>query len=230
MGIIWVIERDTPSHTSAARALCGDFPVRRIASWENFRRVVRCDRKSIAPDLIVMDMDVAETSLVTTDAGIRAAFPDALRVYLCASESSRPDAAPAATRDTPTLFFFAKPIDTFQLSTFCRQILGAANVDEDVSDDLLTFRDVCLDTKRFTMGILPDEPRTQLPPKEARLLSLLMEKPGSCLSRADIRAAIWGETAVTPRTIDSHISRLRQRLQESETTIESVYGDGYMLR
>lgn len=69
-----------------------------------------------------------------------------------------------------------------------------------------------------------------LPLKEAQLLKLFFERPGSCLTREEISAAVWTGVKVTPRTIDSHVCRLRKRLREAAIEIQSIYGDGYRLK
>lgn len=224
-----MIQHEKSGCASASRALAGDYPVRVIASWESLRRVLRAERRVTPPDLVVADMDSLDQSLALADAFLRDTFPDASRVYLCPPGTDTSVCDPTRANASKAMFLFAKPIDAFTLSVFCREILRE-NATQDEDEAVVRFRDLSLDTRDFRFGIMPESPSDQLPPKEARLLRMLMESPGRCLSRDSIRTAIWGETAVTPRTIDSHISRLRQRIQGSEVSIESVYGGGYMLR
>jgi DNA-binding response OmpR family regulator len=65
---------------------------------------------------------------------------------------------------------------------------------------------------------------------EFRLLEFLMSRPGVVFSREQLLDAVWGhDRAVTDRTVDVYILRLRQKIEPSEesTFIRSVRGFGY---
>jgi DNA-binding response OmpR family regulator len=65
---------------------------------------------------------------------------------------------------------------------------------------------------------------------EFRLLEFLMSRPGVVFSREQLLDAVWGyDRAVTDRTVDVYILRLRQKIEPGEgpTFIRSVRGFGY---
>lgn len=65
---------------------------------------------------------------------------------------------------------------------------------------------------------------------EFRLLEFLMSRPGVVFSREQLLDAVWGhDRAVTDRTVDVYILRLRQKIEQGEesTFIRSVRGFGY---
>jgi DNA-binding response OmpR family regulator len=65
---------------------------------------------------------------------------------------------------------------------------------------------------------------------EFRLLEFLMSRPGVVFSREQLLDAVWGhDRAVTDRTVDVYILRLRQKIETAEesTFIRSVRGFGY---
>lgn len=66
---------------------------------------------------------------------------------------------------------------------------------------------------------------------EFRLLEFLMSRPGVVFSREQLLNAVWGhDRAVTDRTVDVYILRLRQKLEMDQTNpamIRSVRGFGY---
>jgi two-component system alkaline phosphatase synthesis response regulator PhoP len=68
-------------------------------------------------------------------------------------------------------------------------------------------------------------------PKEIDLLRLLVERRGEVVTRERILNEVWGIDAMpTTRTVDTHILRLRQKLEEDPAhprLILSVYGEGY---
>ncbi len=65
---------------------------------------------------------------------------------------------------------------------------------------------------------------------EFRLLEFLMSRPGVVFSREQLLDAVWGhDRAVTDRTVDVYILRLRQKIEldEGSSFIRSVRGFGY---
>jgi two-component system phosphate regulon response regulator PhoB len=88
-------------------------------------------------------------------------------------------------------------------------------------------------------GLELDRPRCQvrlggqeiaLTATEFRLLEFLMTRPGVVFSREQLLDSVWGhDRAVTDRTVDVYILRLRQKIEISEgaSFIRSVRGFGY---
>ncbi len=66
---------------------------------------------------------------------------------------------------------------------------------------------------------------------EFRLLDFLMSRPGVVFSRAQLLDAVWGrDRAVTDRTVDVYVLRLRQKIEPdpaSPSFIRAVRGFGY---
>ena len=66
---------------------------------------------------------------------------------------------------------------------------------------------------------------------EFRLLEFVMSRPGVVFSREQLLDAVWGhDRAVTDRTVDVYILRLRQKIETDATNpnfIRSVRGFGY---
>lgn len=63
---------------------------------------------------------------------------------------------------------------------------------------------------------------------EFNLLAALVQRPGRALSRgqlAELALPLEGERA--PRTVDSHISRVRRKLGEAGKAVRTVWGIGY---
>ena len=62
--------------------------------------------------------------------------------------------------------------------------------------------------------------------KEFELLSLLASQPGKVFSRDKILASVWGtDVVVGDRTIDVHIRKLREKLEDE--IFRTVKGVGY---
>jgi len=75
--------------------------------------------------------------------------------------------------------------------------------------------------------------RVELTGKELEVLRLLAIHRGEIVSRDRLLEEVWGyESYPTTRTVDNHILRLRQKLEENPSDprhILSVYGEGYKL-
>lgn len=72
--------------------------------------------------------------------------------------------------------------------------------------------------------------RTPLRAKEFDLLITLMDHVNIVLSRDQLLDLVWGyEFYGQTRTVDVHIAHLRDRLANSNVTIETVWGMGYKL-
>jgi DNA-binding response OmpR family regulator len=79
----------------------------------------------------------------------------------------------------------------------------------------------------------PAEQRVELTGKEFDVLRLLARHRGEIVTRDRLLEEVWGyETYPTTRTVDNHILRLRQKLEEDPSNpryILSIYGEGYKL-
>jgi len=64
--------------------------------------------------------------------------------------------------------------------------------------------------------------------KEFQILESLMRRPGRVMTRERLLDEVWGtDIAVTTRTIDTHLKRLREKLGAASDLIETVRGVGY---
>lgn len=72
-----------------------------------------------------------------------------------------------------------------------------------------------------------------LTPKEYELASLLFSSEGRLLPRTEILKTVWGlNSEINTRTVDTHISRLRKKLELEPTNgwhLTSIYHHGYRL-
>jgi DNA-binding response OmpR family regulator len=83
---------------------------------------------------------------------------------------------------------------------------------------------VSLEMRAATIaGCEPD-----LTPKEFDLLALFVQNPGRAFSREYLLERIWGDDVyVTDRTVDTHVQRLRKKLNDDAELIQTVWGIGY---
>ena len=103
-----------------------------------------------------------------------------------------------------------------------------------LTSKVLEYGDLHLDLSKKYLEILGE--KIILGPKEFKILSLLMERPGQVYSRTQLLDNIWGHGIdIGERTIDVHITRLRKALNEHSNKasrgsfIRTVRSSGYAL-
>ena len=70
--------------------------------------------------------------------------------------------------------------------------------------------------------------KVDLTPTEFKLLLLLIEREGRPQERSDILREVWGyKDTAQSRTLDTHIKRLRTKIGNHSSCIETVRGIGY---
>ncbi len=91
-----------------------------------------------------------------------------------------------------------------------------------------------LELDRSACAVRLGSDELQLTATEFRLLEYLMGRPGVVFSREQLLNAVWGhDRAVTDRTVDVYILRLRQKIEPDPSRpsfIRSVRGFGYSFK
>lgn len=86
---------------------------------------------------------------------------------------------------------------------------------------------------RNSLTVSFEQQQVLLTHREFGLALLLFQNPGRLMSRDHLRETVWGQNAeVLSRTLDTHISRLRQMLHlrpGRPYSVAAVYGLGYRL-
>jgi DNA-binding response OmpR family regulator len=73
-----------------------------------------------------------------------------------------------------------------------------------------------------------DDKPVELTPIQFKLLKHLIEAEGKAVSRQNLLDSIWGEDYYgDPRTVDVHITRLREKVDSESNLILTVKGVGY---
>jgi DNA-binding response OmpR family regulator len=93
------------------------------------------------------------------------------------------------------------------------------------------FRSGPLELNRLERRVLLAGRSLELTDKEMALLSHFMLRPGQVVPRSEILTRVWGMN-FDPESnmIEVHISRLREKLGDYASLIETVRGKGYRLR
>ena len=121
--------------------------------------------------------------------------------------------------------YVTKPFSPRELCLRVKAILRRGRL-ENGSPEQLQHHDLALDIERHQCTYRGDE--VVLTAKEFLLLTSLMRRPGRVLTRERLLEEVWGEgIAVTHRTVDTHMKRLREKLGPAGDLIDTVRGVGY---
>ncbi len=128
--------------------------------------------------------------------------------------------------------YVTKPFSPRELIARVRALLRRASRRVDASEEMvLRLGDLEIDRGRYIVKVRGEEVR--LSATEFKLLLYLAERRGKIFTREQLLDAIWGnEVYVEPRTVDVHIRRLRQQIEDDPSRprfIKTRRGAGYYL-
>ncbi len=175
------------------------------------------------PDLIILDLMLPEMDGLEICKAIRAnselASTPVIFLTARASETDRIVGLELGAND-----YIVKPF-------FVRELIARVKVhfrEEKPVSKILRAGDLELDRTRCIVRMGNSE--LTLTATEFKLLEFLMGRPGKVFSREQLLDAVWGhDRAVTDRTVDVYVLRLRQKIERDGTPafIRSVRGFGY---
>jgi two-component system, OmpR family, response regulator len=123
--------------------------------------------------------------------------------------------------------YLVKPFEPLEMVARVKALLKRYRIE---SSQTIQIGELVMDRK--TYQVIVDEENLTLPLKEFELLFKLASYPGRTFSREQLIADIWGyDFHGNDRTLDVHISRLRERFREEKHSfrITTIRGLGYRL-
>ena len=120
--------------------------------------------------------------------------------------------------------YMTKPVDLEELVLRVRALLRRSRI---YSENQIRIGEVTLDYNTLEVR-LPGE-TVVLPQKEFYLLYKLFSYPNRIFTRQELMDEIWGfDSETSPRTVDVHIKRLRERFEQvPDLEISTIRGVGY---
>jgi DNA-binding response OmpR family regulator len=175
------------------------------------------------PDLVILDI----------------MLPDSDGLEICRSIRSHPELS-----HIPVIFLTARAAETDRIvglemgandyivkPFFVRELIARIKIhfrEQAPATKVLKIADLELDRTRCQVRRGGQE--VSLTATEFRLLEFLMSRPGVVFNREQLLDAVWGhDRAVTDRTVDVYILRLRQKIESPDgpSFLRSVRGFGY---
>lgn len=176
------------------------------------------------PDLIILDIMLPDSDGLDICKGIRArpelAHIPVIFLTARASETDRIVGLELGASD-----YIVKPF-------FVRELIARIKIQfRQQAQPVRTLRAGPLELDRTSCRVTLKGENLSLTATEFRLLEYLMSRPGVVYSREQLLDAVWGQDrAVTDRTVDVYILRLRQKIEPDDKApafIRSVRGFGY---
>jgi len=128
--------------------------------------------------------------------------------------------------------YITKPFNILELKARIRALLRRSALVSNETDSVLTVGHITIDTEK-RIAIKNDE-MVELTVKEFDVFELLSKNPGRVYSRDTLLNIVWGyEYQGDERTVDVHIRRLREKLEENPAEPEHImtkWGVGYYIR
>jgi two-component system, OmpR family, response regulator ResD len=181
------------------------------------------DFARLRPALIVLDLGLAGLDgLEVTRRVRRESDVPILMVTARASESDKLLGLELGADD-----YITKPFSTAELVARVRALLRRSS--GTLGERVLEWDSLRIDPAR--RRVERDHEVVPLTTLEFDLLYFLASRPGRVFSRDDLMEHVWGgDRLVDDRSIDSHVSRLRRKLEQDPSApryLQTVWGAGY---
>lgn len=124
--------------------------------------------------------------------------------------------------------YIVKPFSPREVVARIKAVLRRTAETPKEEGERVTFNGLTIDLKSYTVT-LRGEP-VICTPKEIEILYLLASNPGQVFTRDQLLSKVWGyDFAGETRTVDTHIKRIRKKLESSGLgwNIKTIYGVGY---
>jgi DNA-binding response OmpR family regulator len=179
-------------------------------------------------DLLLLDWEVPDISGLEVLNRVRKELKLTVPTLLVTARTSEEDIVQGLQEGADD--FIAKPYRPAELLARIDSV-GRRNKQQTPAEEPLSIGKIHVDfaSRRISRNGTPVELST----KDFDLAVFLLRRIGRLVPRQQLQESVWGEKAVlTSRTLDTHISRIRNKLwltEENGWRLGAVYGHGYRL-
>lgn len=178
-------------------------------------------------DLLIIDWMLPDTDGIKVLAWVREHLGWQVPILFVTAKDSESDVVKALKTGADD--YMTKPVKHLEMLARIEALLRRASTAKHTERCSAGRYEIDMDTHR----ILRSGEKIDLTQKEFELAVHMFQNPGRLLSRESLLEMIWGlNTEVDTRTVDTHVSRLRKKLQLTEENgwrLVPVYGYGYRL-
>jgi len=179
-----------------------------------------------SPDLVILDWMMPNMSGIDLCRSLRSR-PETKQLPIIILSARSEDSDKSLGLDTGADDYISKPFSPKELISRVNALLRRSR--PGLINEVLEHGKLKLSLTEMIVTF--NNKNVKLGPKEFKLLSLLMERPGHVFSRSKLLDLVWGHGVyVEERTVDVHILRLRKSLSsDSSKYIQTVRGAGYRM-
>jgi len=190
-------------------------------------RALELLREEPSPDLVLLDLMLPDLSGNEVCKRIRSdARTQAVPVVMLTARGEEIDRVVGFELGADD--YVVKPFSVREVMLRVQAVLRRG-VRAESEPSLLAFGTLRIDQAAHRVWVGADE--ITLTALEFRLIALLVTRRGRVQTRDALLSDVWGiDAAVTTRTVDTHVKRLRQKLGTAGRYIETLRGVGYRCR
>ena len=166
-----------------------------------------------SPDLVILDWMMPNMSGIDLCRSLRSR-PETKQLPIIILSARSEDSDKSLGLDTGADDYISKPFSPKELISRVNALLRRSR--PGLINEVLEHGKLKLSLTEMIVTF--NNKNVKLGPKEFKLLSLLMERPGHVFSRSKLLDLVWGHGVyVEERTVDVHMSRLRKAITVSYT-------------
>lgn len=185
-------------------------------------------RLSGKPDLIVLDVLMPVMNGFDTCKKIRQSpgFEQTPIIFLTAKVAESDE---VQGLQLGAVHYIHKPVSINTFLARVKNTLQNASGETKHAEEKLSIGGLVIDRASFIVAV--DGKELVFAKKEFELLYYLAKHPGSVHTREQLLRKVWGEGVfVGDRTVDVHIRKIREKLDEHADVIETLKGVGYRFK
>jgi DNA-binding response OmpR family regulator len=184
------------------------------------------DTQKTPPDLLILDLMMPELSGADVIKAVRKRPScDKMPIVVCSAKAAESDVILTLGLGADT--YVRKPFNPHELVAQVSAMLRRAQAGPATSQQrAMTAGPISIDPARKTASV-GGKP-IDLTPAEYHILTMLIERKGSVVSREDLLRAI-GETDAVERVVDVHITSIRHKLSYAAHLLRTSRSFGYYI-
>jgi DNA-binding winged helix-turn-helix (wHTH) protein len=230
MSTVWIVAADERQVAELSEFLSGVFAVRRISSLLSLTRLLKLNEARPNERFLCLVFLDIRCGLIEAHSGISTCLHYLKYSEICIVGSLDQDQQKLVQN------FGLNHLACFgDHAKFSREIKSMMENqrsagDVSITDRLIRIGDIEVDRDLALMRILATGLEEALTPKEVRIMQVLTVAANKTISREELIGRVWTGVRVSASTIDSHMSRLRKKIEQSfECRLETEYGSGWKL-
>ncbi len=217
---IWCVEDDAGIRDIEVYTLRSTgFEAEGFPDAASFREALAAQR----PDLVILDIMLPGEDGVELLKFLRSG-PACTHIPVIMATAKGQEYDKVQSLDLGADDYLVKPFGMMEMVSRVKAVLRRTQ--SAPAQSLLKAGGVTLNLDEHTVSV--DGRRVQMTLKEFELLKLFLSRPGTVFTRSQLFDQVWGaDYAGETRTLDMHITTLRQKLGQYGRMVETVRGVGY---